>query len=133
MHYVSVVLDLGTYSENGADTKIKARKLLNTNPKAITDQFDKTPKMQREQFVKKFEGSQLLVSGQIITLDVGDTHRGYVTVGIIDSDLVHIDCNFDKPVEKKLYLLNEEEKIKVLGEIFNISENYLVLDKCIIK
>jgi len=80
-------------------------------------------------YVKEhFKGQLIRVSGMVQHLD--DFGGKYATVMLEDNTGVHVSANFTKPLAAEVKLISKGDKIGVVGQVFNVAANHVVLDEC---
>ncbi len=90
--------------------------------------FKKNPPAQAKTLVEEYYFGLLIHSSGKIQ-DIYITHD-YVTFSFHDKDGVLISANFDKPLNSELSIFKKGDNISVVGKIFNVGENIVVLNHC---
>jgi RecJ-like exonuclease len=67
------------------------------------------------------------VAGEIQNIDV---HVNYTEFNFNDEDGISICANFDNPINNEVSLLDKGMMIEVIGQVFNVAEQLVVLDHC---
>jgi len=107
--------------------KYPDKALSNISPRKMIAVFENNTPLHAKTLAKEFIGLNIEVAGIISSVD--DVGGSYVTFCLEnEADDVHISANFDKPFSQELATLNEREKIKIRGRVFNVGEGIVVLD-----
>lgn len=108
----------------------KFGKIANILPKQMVNTFTGNPPVQAKTIVEKhYIGLWIKASGIIESVDL---MSDYTTFNFRDNDGVYISANFFKPISSEVSLLDKGNQINLIGQVFNVAEEIVVLDYCIL-
>jgi len=103
--------------------------VVNLTPKKMVAAIKDIPPLTIVDYVKEhFKGQVIRVSGTVQHLN--DFGGKYATVMLEDSTGVDVSANFTKPLTADVKLISIGDKLGVVGQVFNVAANHVVLDEC---
>jgi hypothetical protein len=103
--------------------------VVDLSPAKIVGAIKALPPLTIADYVEKhFAGQAIRASGTI--RDLYDPGGPYVTVSFKDDSGVEISANFTKPLTPKVKLLSKGDRVELVGKVFNVAADLVVLDDC---
>lgn len=105
------------------------REILKLSPKQIVDVLRSSgaAHIAQEAFERHFRNHWIVVDGGIEKITA---MSGYITLTLRDSDGIHISANIKKPIDPEIAALTEGSTIRLVGRLFNATNDIVVLDHC---
>ena len=108
----------------------KLGEVVNILPKQMVGAFLSNPPVQAKTITEKhYTGLWIKTSGIVESMDL---MPDYITANFHDADGVHISANFLKPISSKVSLLNKGDRVHLVGQVFNVAKEIVVLDHCVL-
>lgn len=102
----------------------------NISPKQMVNTFINNSPIQARTIIDKYYiGVWIKVSGKIESIDL---MTNYTTFNFHDKDGIYISANFSKPLSSEVSLVNKGALINLIGQVFNVAQDIVVLDHCIL-
>lgn len=103
-------------------------KISHIRPAQMAETYvNNTPIFAEEIKEKHYLNLWIKTSGEIRDIDI---HVNYTEFNFTDEDGIAICANFDNPINNEVSLLNKGMEIEVIGQVFNVAEQLVVLDHC---
>lgn len=103
-------------------------KISDITPSKMTEAFLLNTPIQASTIVNEHYIGLLIKTDGII--DSIDVMTSYIAFNFKDKDGVLMSCNFSKPLDKDMSILNLGSKLSLVGQVYNVSKNIVVLDHC---